>query len=304
MGHVHSAEDQSTYYLDQLCTIGFCGALGIVQILLYYFKVLDIILVPKFHIPVLVSGIVLTLLTVIRAVGLWIAVGRTRAAVPVHDHAFAHDHDHDHGHSHDHGHEHHDHAHEHSHGPEHEHSHGETCCHDHAGEPEEEDCGHQHGWAPWRYAVLLLPIVLFLMGMPWPAPAAPEEQPVEKGVQIIGFKDLEAIGSVPKERKYWEGKIVRVKAQFMPASNDKNFRIFRMKMTCCFADAYPYVPGNVDFVSPESLPMASLNAQWVYVTGKVEFLQRPGGADFQTVVALRTKDDVKVTMPDPNPYLN
>jgi uncharacterized membrane protein YcgQ (UPF0703/DUF1980 family) len=59
-----------------------------------------------------------------------------------------HDHDHDCGHEHGH---HHDHDHDHGHG--HAHGHG----HDH---------GHDHGWSPWRYIVLLFPIILYFLDLP------------------------------------------------------------------------------------------------------------------------------------------
>ena len=85
MAHTHSVEDRNVYYVEQLCMIGFCGALGIVQILLYHYKVLEIILTSKFHIWVLLSGIVLTGLAVIRAGVLWVSAGR-------------HNHEHDHNH--------------------------------------------------------------------------------------------------------------------------------------------------------------------------------------------------------------
>ena len=84
MGHTHAASDRNVYYLDQLCTIGFCGALGLVQILLYYcksssgIKVLDIILSQKFHIPVLISGIVLLSLAVVRGIALWVVSDNLR----------------------------------------------------------------------------------------------------------------------------------------------------------------------------------------------------------------------------------
>src|SRR5258708_6464987 len=116
MAHDHSHAGSSTYYLDQLCTIGFCGALGVVQILLYQFDVLRLILDPKFHLPVLLSGIVLTALAVLRGASLWVAVGQSKAHHHHHEgEACGHDHDlvhthpdcgHDHDHSHDHEHEH------------------------------------------------------------------------------------------------------------------------------------------------------------------------------------------------------
>src|SRR6516164_885722 len=117
MAHVHTAGDKNVYYLDQLCTIGFCGALGVVQILLWNYGVLNMILDPKFHLPVLLSGIVLAALAVVRGVSLWTAVGRAKA----HSHNHACDHDHDHEHVHEHSHEHegiassHVHSHEHGH---------------------------------------------------------------------------------------------------------------------------------------------------------------------------------------------
>jgi hypothetical protein len=30
------------------------------------------------------------------------------------------------------------------------------------------DHGHEHGWSPWRYAVLLLPVILYLLDLPGP----------------------------------------------------------------------------------------------------------------------------------------
>src|SRR2546428_229519 len=252
MAHTHSVEDRNVYYVEQLCTIGFCGALGIVQILLYHYKVLEIILTSKFHIWVLLSGIVLTGLAVIRAVVLWVSAGQANQE-HAHDPDCCHDHDPEHNHDHNHEHAHaHDHSHEQGiiaaeHVPSHagDHSHDEHAhVHSHA------DCGHEHGWAPWRYVVLLLPILLFLMGMPWPAEAVPDD-PLEVGVLPLAFKDLEQAANTEQQRKYWDGKLVRVKGQFAPGRTDRNFSIFRMKMTCCAADAYPL---NVKIVSPEALP--------------------------------------------------
>src|SRR5437870_1304473 len=145
MAHTHSAENGNTYYLEQLCMIAFCGAFGVVQILLYHYKVLDIILTSKFHIWVLISGIVLTCLAVLRGVTLFIAAGK--ANEHAHDDNSNHDHDREHTHAHDH-------AHEDMHGHEHgimtaEHVHTHVCDHDH--DPDHEhghaDCGHEHSHA-------------------------------------------------------------------------------------------------------------------------------------------------------------
>src|SRR5258708_6087889 len=98
MAHDHShdnAEDRQAYFLDQLCTIGICGGLGAVMILLYYAGALITILHPKFHLPVLWGGIALLIIVALRAVAVWLA---TATPAENHDHeACEHNHcDHDH----------------------------------------------------------------------------------------------------------------------------------------------------------------------------------------------------------------
>ncbi len=162
----HHSEDTSTYYLEQLCTIGVCGALGVVCVLLWSQGKLGRILNSKFFLPVLAGGIALLVLAAIRAVIVWLQTGPA-AQAHTHEHGDCeHDHAHDHGGcSHDHGHEHH-HHHEHAitagapapvvH-EEHEHEHVHHAA---------ADCGHDHGWSPWRYAVLLFPLLLFFWNLP------------------------------------------------------------------------------------------------------------------------------------------
>ena len=141
MDHPH--EEQRAYYLEQLCSIGACGALGAVAILMYFRGWLGI-LADSFHLPVLLGGIALLVVVAARAISLWQEVGSQKG----HEH---HDHDHDHGHSH-------------SHEPEHEHGHSHGHSHSHA-----QAHDHEHGFAPVRYIVLVLPVMLFLLGVPNPA---------------------------------------------------------------------------------------------------------------------------------------
>ena len=112
MGHAH-AEDQQTYYLDQLCTLGICGALGVIMVLMRTYEVLPLILHPKFHDAVVWGGYALLGMVAIRGVALWISAGKTASPAP-------HDHDHDHDDDH------------------------VVHAHSHA------DHGHDHGWAPWQ----------------------------------------------------------------------------------------------------------------------------------------------------------
>jgi hypothetical protein len=165
MGHTHG-EDRTTYYMEQLCTIGICGLLGGVAVMLYYQDLLRFILADYLHVYVLWSGIALLVLVALRAIGLWRTAGTLAAT---HEHADAHEHCHDHGHSH--GHHHHNEE-EHSHTPTadqpfHVHEHGPGCDHDHEHvHAPAHDCGHEHSWNPGRYIVLLLPIVLYFLHLP------------------------------------------------------------------------------------------------------------------------------------------
>lgn len=323
MGHDHHHAEPSAYYLEQLCTIGFCGALGVVQILLYEARVhagnqeipVLIFLDSKFHVPVLLSGITLTALAVLRAVSLWCTVGKSQ--VEHHrdgEHQHAHDHadcchGHDHEHEPDHSHEH-DHIcdHDHEHGSGHSHDHEHTCDHDHEHQHEHAhaDCGHDHGWAPWRYAVLLLPIVLFMLGMPSP-PADASEEEIPPGVELAEFKGLQEAAFKPVNYKaLWEKHLVRVRGQFAPGRSENEYRLFRLKMSCCAADAYPVYMEVL--YKPKEGSTATVNAddlrgRWVNVTGEVHFGKVPGRSDPATVLWVTSASDILPTHPDPNLFL-
>ena len=185
MSHIH--EESETYYLDQLCLIALSGAFGGVCLTLYFWQVpmLNLMLGPQFHGFVLASGVLLLVLAGIRAVILWKAAGQAKSSLAlVHDHAHGHEHHHHENcdHNHDHGHDHH-------HGHSHDHDHGHS--HD----------GHDHDWAPWRYVVLLLPIMLFLLGLPNKGPAVHgASTPVDLTNESIGYATLVAGGALPLQQ--------------------------------------------------------------------------------------------------------
>ena len=172
MAHSHShAEDRSTYYLDQVLTLAICALLAGVTIMLWYRDLLQYILQQTFHRYVLWGGITIIVVVVIRAVALVSeALARPNTLDNDSDHA---GHEHHHSHEHEHAHEHH-HDHNHADCAEHDHAHGDCADHDHHHEHDHDHehthahagHDHSHGLNPWRYIVLLLPIVLYFLGLP------------------------------------------------------------------------------------------------------------------------------------------
>jgi hypothetical protein len=163
MTHSHDHHhDPSAYYTEQLCTIGICGMMGGVAIALYATGGLNKLLAHGIlQYSVLAGGVALLVLVAVRAVALWIAVGKPAADCD-HDHDDCCDHDHVHkdehaittadegtplvsGSAHAHQHHHHDHAHG------HDHSHGGP------------DHSHDHSWTPIKYIVLLVPVLLYFL---------------------------------------------------------------------------------------------------------------------------------------------
>jgi hypothetical protein len=294
MAHDHSHGDRNAYYLNQLFTIAVCGALGGVAVMLWWSGTIRFMLHPKFFLWVFLGGITLLVLVVLRAAAVWRSVDEQ--IVPEHTH------EHDHcGHEHDHCHHHHDHEHD------HEHEHG----HDHA---------HEHGWAPWRYVVLLLPVVLYFLNLPnqgFSADAggrdlsaldlkAPES--VRSTGQVsVGFLELQQASLTPENREFYEGKTVTLIGQY-DALNEKRFTLIRYKIACCAADAVRLdAVIMVDPKSSESVDPDLYRAKWVEVTGRIHFIEKPGGKEIKTALVLYpTKDEpisqlVKI-IPPPSTY--
>lgn len=294
MAHAHEHPHDNTYYLDQLCTIGVCAALGIVSILMYREsgpaaqRKLSYILAPQFFVPVLLGGIALLTLVVIRAITLWKDAGKAQS--------HEHHHDHSHDHAHDHGHHHHHHDHAHDHGHDHSHSH---------------DHDHSHGWTPARYAVLMLPIVLYFLNMPNSSFSAAkfgrdlDAGAIEggaatmldnKGSIDLGFKELTAAAFFEDQRKELEGKTGKLRGMFSPLKNDKEFTLFRVKMNCCAADA---IPVGVRIISLENITQFQAK-QWVEVEGQIQFRKLVGQEKYMPVLLVKASDQVRKIPPQPD----
>jgi hypothetical protein len=338
--HVHH-HDPKTFYAEQIFTIIACAALALVTCLWWSkdqggsSRGLMLFISQRYHPLVLAGGLGLFALVVVRSVAVWKSVdngvtgnGHSHGEEHHHDHAHGNDHDHGHDHDHDHGD---GHSHEHACGDgcehEHEHNHGATAEHEHARDHDHahHDHDHDHGWAPWRYVVLLIPVMLFLLGLPndgftgkdiSKGLTGPTGEIADKGfAPTLGFKELEAAAQTPLSREENAGKTVRLIGKYM-GDDDKRFSLSRFKMTCCSADAIPL--NAVIMVDPKSkdiLKWKKLRNKWVEVTGQLQFLSRPQANDadkleYMPAVIIYPKPDkpldelVKLIPAPSNPFLN
>jgi hypothetical protein len=311
MAHVH--EKNSTYFLEQLCTIGACGALGGVAIMLWVLPDGINFLGPQFQkpfgqawlSPVLWGGAAVVVFVLIRAVAVWFSVGKPTVT---HDHDHGHDHGHeqvpgDHEHAHDHDHATCDHAHDHGDGNEHPHEHSQ-------------DHGHDHGWAPWRYVVLLLPVGLYFLGL---IPSAFSNLGSvntdfegsagtvanKGGEEIHAFLELGRASATEQSRKDYEGRAARVTGQANVTADSRRFGLVRFKISCCAADAVPLkmvieVPDSTD--EGKKFNAQTLANQWVDVAGRLQFRKLRDSEEYVTVLVVDPKDVHKVKQPA-NPWI-
>jgi uncharacterized membrane protein YcgQ (UPF0703/DUF1980 family) len=341
MAHAHHHADDDTYYVNQLCLIGVCAAFAGVCLTLYFSnpEMLRRILAPQFDPFVLFSGVALLVLVVIRSVVLWREAGGRAHSHGHHHHDHPHDHDHAHGHEHPHDH---DHAHAehvtaapgHTHAPLPPSGQPHRHDHEHGHDPE-----HDHGWAPWRYVVLMVPIMLYLLGLPsqgksvqavaldkheaadrefagWAtvvtlgqplqqATAAAVVLPPQGRVYDVDFKSVYMLAFDPERQQEWAGRNVRVVAQFAPGlATDRYFTLARFRIQCCGADAVQLsVPVLLARGALQNIKDQPRRNDWVEVTGRVEFRQLPGSRDPVTVLVASGPEGVRTTRPDPDPYI-
>lgn len=183
--------------------------------------------------------------------------------------------------------------------------------------------------------VLLVPVILFLLGLPNKGPtveasdlklegvfakesagyaamasvgvnpwnqavlaAALSSDPTAGPVLKIDFQTLEQAAFVGRDN--WEGKVVRVVGQFQPSvHSQREFNLIRFRIKCCGADA---IPLPVPIVCKE--PVVSVQPmQWIDVTGQVEFHKRGEGDSYYTVLRVPNRKNIAGTEPDPNPYI-
>ncbi len=288
--HDHTHEHgPAEYFKEQLLTVFICGAFGVVGVLMYRFGMLKHILAADFHLPVLIGGGALLLLTAVRGIALWKEAGNQHAL---------HQHDH-------HGHEHHDHA------P------GEACNHDLTHSHDHSHDDHDHGNVYWRIVVLGFPILLFCLGIPnstfssdWiekrlgnsTALGDIKEVAQKDGAEpLYDFSSLTMATHSRERMEALEGTPAKIKGQlrFFP-NREKEFELFYMKMTCCATDIVPLQarivvarPSVLDAVRQQNIKQQD----WVEVSGTIQFQEIPGQQKYVTVIMVRDVGGVVKTAP-------
>ena len=324
MSHSHAhGEAAGNYFLDQLFTILACGGIGLVAVLMYQTGMVNRILVPMFFIPVLLGGIALLAMALVRAVAVWKLAG-ARAALADDNGDHDHDHDHDHAHAHSHGHEHahgeedygeedygeeaygeEDCGHEHSHGAavEHEHGHDHAHAHSHAHAEVGGEEHHDHGWAPWRYMVLAIPVFLYFLGLPRDGFSSKvvdrqtshgETQDLKRqGLSMLvggpawtkalrraepqrmtlRFKELTEAAAIPSRQDIYDGNIGILRGMYKSLPSSNEFTLLRVSRTCCVADE---VMLETRIISAEPIQGIE-DYQWVWVEGLISFQKNEKG---------------------------
>lgn len=294
-GHDHSHGDRNSWFLDQLCTIAICAAYAGVVVAMFWEKFAQTgelslinIIVPWIQYMLLGGAVVLFLLTLVRAIGVWQASKQLAPA--------GHDHAHDH-------------------------------------EPGD---GHTHGWSPWKYIPLVIPLVLFIgLGLPdtrmiraferdlagqglsrssgfgsqldavmqaqaltcqlgacdpgcglptailtstlIPAGLATEITEEEREVipeATPSLGELDQIASNPAiQDTYKRYRRVEIEGNFYPASGDgRYFRVVRLRVACCLGDARPAI-----VMAVSRKPLQNLQSgDWVAAQGRLDFFQEDG----------------------------
>jgi len=240
--HDHG-QAEGDYYIEQLLTILLCGAIGTVAILMYQFDRLNVMLAPQFHAWVLGGGIVLLIMAFIRGIVLWNTVKPEEAG----------------------------------------HVHGPDCNHDH----DHGDHGHMPGAVYLKIIPLALPVLLFVMGLPNAAGFSQEwinrrlgeaanigelkAVEVKNGdVITLDFAELNMAAYDAAKRANYEGRRVRVKGQLKSIS-EKEYTLFKLKMTCCAADM---IPLKARIKSDVVIPRATFkDNDWVSVEGVLQFAE-------------------------------
>ena len=152
--------------------------------------------------------------------------------------------------------------------------------------------------------VLFFPVALFLIGVPNSGFSqeridrllGKEEQLADETghVEVSGegtvmsFNDLNDAAYDEGKRSQLQGDVGILEGKFKRVG-EKQFTLYKMKMTCCAADI---VPLKVRILTPIALS-GFTDGDWVRVKGRVQFRQTPNSIQFIPVIAVADINDIK-----------
>jgi len=151
--------------------------------------------------------------------------------------------------------------------------------------------------------VLFFPVALFLIGVPNAGFSqerinkmlgTDEQVAADTGTVATGegtalsFNDLNDAAYDADKRAALQGKVGVLEGKFRRVG-EKQFTLYRLKMTCCAADT---VPLKVRIITPTALSGLA-DGEWVQVKGEVRFVQAPNSSQFIPVVAVADLGDIK-----------
>lgn len=263
--------DRATLLLANVLSLGAAGLFSWSMIDLVVKDTLKFYLADqKFQILVLVGGVLLGLIVLLRIPSLF--------------DGGSHHHHHD---GHDHGHDHDD---------------------------------HTHAPSLWRLIVLALPIMIIFMGLP---PSQLSAQGLTNKLSAKDLKALAAIGNAkmpagfepkgevvdadwkvlvaaaddPFQRERWQAQAVRIAGQAVPERGIADrYRLMRVKITCCAADAVPLSITILGEPKNEWKP-----GDWVEVTGAVNFVEVESNVGERAFLPVVYQIQADTTIP--RPYL-
>jgi hypothetical protein len=323
------------YFTEQLLTILVCAGVGFVGVQMYRNEMLQYILAPQFHLPVLIGSVGVLVLVVLRAAAVWKEAGELQ---PVGDMSCNVNH-----------------------------VHTAACNHPLPGMPgaaadenvaDTDDHTHDMSWVFARMLILVFPVALFMMGIPNggfsierqrkmlgtevalsdpqeakrlaldPAtkPEAGSEKTEPNGtvtrvllhekkvgesgeVKVVRLREIKPATGEPKyiilpeagtemrfndladaaldgdRRNAYSGQTAILEGRFSRI-DDKQFTLFRLKMTCCGADA---VMLKVRIFAPQ-VPSHPAG-EWVRVKGVIQFVQDKDGR-YNPVLTIADLTDV------------
>ena len=153
--------------------------------------------------------------------------------------------------------------------------------------------------------VLAFPVTLYFLGIPNSGfsddrikkmvgddptlgPVNLSDVPKKEGVVVTRFSDLNDAAYDQGKREGLQGQTAVLEGLFKRLG-DREFTLFRMKMTCCAADT---VPLKVRIVTPTALT-GFKDMDWVEVKGQVHFLQVPNSNQYVPVIKVADVTDIK-----------